>query len=643
MRLSEVSPEQYRAVHLKGIRLALLLRSGIRVPDGVVLTRRFFSEKRKLGREIFRFLRDPETKHYIRRKRRSPLIVRSLDDDTYSEAGLFESYVLSGVRVKDIAEGVARIVERYRQVSPHVRNGGIDGIRMRYAPVSELEERLCSGILPEIPDEPSVLVQELVSGHLSGTIATSDKFLAVECLGGLHGPSREETPKRLTFDVSGKLVDQRGGGKPPAVDFCPLVRLALGAKDLLNETEGEYNDWLIEWVFHQEAFYVLQARPLVVSKLIERTVDNPRVMGFGEQGFPVGGKVVVVASDEELRRVALSRDSFLNTILVVTPEADLDFSVIGLCSQKPNAIILTSGGAFSHKVLRARALNVGCLRIPELLAGGRAAIEGKIIKVWLEGGSLRWAETSSDSLRSYNTRPFLFEQIAEQNAQIMRRNRAKLIRVAAMGEADGVHEQRRGDEEGDVCYRTEIEGYTIVLPASGVIERETGVAISLSRLGDGEILALLFDVLRLTLSLYQDLIAGSLLVDNAHNFMDDFYPPLAGRDPAERLRAWNHPFEREQGADQYDVVLKPRNLRRYLLLSDTYSGMQDGLVVRGNYGLIITCLRMLKRLGVCLKDVHLGFEHTDRRRLAAGMIRAGDFSTIEVYQALDMAPYRDKG
>lgn len=639
LRLSEVRPEHYRAVHLKGIRLALLLRAGINVPDGVVLTRRFFSEKRRVSPEIFRLLRDPEVKYFLKhRRRRIPLIVRSLDDDTYSEAGLLESYVLPGVRVKDIAEGVARIVARYREISKQLRGAGTDAIRIRYAPLDELEELVRSGRLPEIPDEPSVLVQELVPGALSGTIATSDQFLAVECLGGLHGPSRDETPRRLTYDVTGELVDRRGPDLPLRADFRALVELALKAKELLNEAEGEYNDWLVEWVFHDGLFWALQARPLVVSKLIERTVDNPRVMGFGERGFPVGGRVVVVASNEELRRAALSKESLRNTVLLVTPEADLDFTLINLCSYKPNAIVLTCGGAFSHKVLRARALNVGCLRIPELLAQGREAIEGKIIKISLEKGRLHWEETSPQALRGYNTRPFLFDQIAEQNSQILKRNRAKLAQLAAKAATQEVSPARADDREYDTCYQTLIGDYTIVLPSPEVIERETSVAIEFSRLENTQLLALLFDILRLTLSLYRDLVAGSLLVDNAHNYMDDYYPPLAGRDPKERLRAWNHPFERERGTDQYDVVLKPRNLRRYLLVSDTYSGMQDGLAVRGNYALIMDCLRMLKRLGVSFKDVHFGFEHTNRRVLAAQMLEAGDFSPIEIYQALEFAP-----
>ena len=243
----------------KALRLGVLRRNGVPVPDGVVLNESFLRQFAARAPER----RQNYLERAVRRLGGKSFAVRSSasaeDGGANSFAGVFESVL--NVQRDGLADAVAQVVASFHSArsETYCNTGGAGNVL-----IQEMVDADYSGVLfTRDPAGPGAMLVELVEGTADGLVSG--------CV----------APVSLRFGI-GSLV-QLGETEAP-IDLSPLLDIAKRCEALFGQSQD------IEWVCKDGRFMIVQSRDITalagsdngaVAREWQRLVD---LAGPGEAG-----------------------------------------------------------------------------------------------------------------------------------------------------------------------------------------------------------------------------------------------------------------------------------------------------------------------------------------------------------------------
>jgi pyruvate, water dikinase len=277
----------------KAAKLGELASRGMQIPDGFVVTTNVYTAT---IHELISSLDDTSERANEPKHVREALLTSSLPGDVCTE--IIDAYQ----HIHLVNAGVPLFAARSSSLLEDSERGSLAGqfhtslaIRDRDELLRAIKECWASvfdAVVDRLDDAEevrmAVLVQGLVPAEKSGVMFTYDPFLreeviVVEATWGLGAPlvGGEITPDRLRASRSGHVLEYSIGSKrqllhiedaqlarrdatpdearEPCLSERDVVALALAAEEI-GRTLGPRQD--IEFAFHQDRLWILQARPI---------------------------------------------------------------------------------------------------------------------------------------------------------------------------------------------------------------------------------------------------------------------------------------------------------------------------------------------------------------------------------------------
>jgi pyruvate, water dikinase len=409
MNLAEVSDEDLPLVGGKAGKLGELVRQGLPVPPGIVVTTeayRTFVEATELKNVIATELAGPDIENPDRLEKAAERIRSAFESTPFPEP--LRATIAAGYEEFVRRNAIAFVAVRSSATAEDLEGASFAGLQDTYLNITGTDEvlrmvRRCWGSLftPRVLvyrqkkgfDHASVrlavLIQKMVDATVSGILFTRDpntgeNHMIVEAGWGLGEAivGGEVTPDHYVIDgasqkIVHKLVSEQkvrlvrapGGGnvreEVPAADRAaqklPDPRL-LRLVSLARLIESRYRRPMdVEWCADGEALYIVQARP--VTTIPTSTAPGPAppagapgeeaavVKGFGAAPGIAGGIARILRGSAEMER--LKAGEILVTTMT-TPDMVPAMS-------RAAGIVTDEGGMTCHAAIVSRELGVPCV------------------------------------------------------------------------------------------------------------------------------------------------------------------------------------------------------------------------------------------------------------------------------------------